>query len=387
MPVTRCLRLLLVLSAAWWLAACATPPPAPVGLFDDALFAAPAAPVDPAAVFALSDAMKRYLDEDLARDVRRKGPRSALVDALYVPGRLRLDYDVQRTRNAAEAFESRSGNCLSLVIMSAALARHLGLPVQFHSVYTDAGWGRSGDLLISNGHVNLTLKNHYGDGRVRFDVAESMLVDFDPPAEGQRQYSRIIHESAVLAMYMNNRAAELLAAGEVDAAYWHVRAAIAADPTFLPSHNTLAVVYQRRGAAPHAERVLQQLLAVEPANVAALSNLVHLYEKQGREREAAALQQRLARIEPEPPYHFFQLGLEAMQRQDYAQAKAMFEKEIARAAYHHEFHFGLALASFGLGDVKEAQRQLGLAMKASTRDADRELYAGKLERLKALRLQ
>lgn len=386
--MSRCLRLILALSAAVWLAACATPPqPAPDSLFDDALFAPPAQPVAAAEVFALSDAMKRYLEQDLAREVRRKGPRSALVDALYAPGQLRLDYDAQHTRNAAEAFGARSGNCLSLVIMSAALAQHLGLPVQFHSVYTDAGWGRSGDLLVSNGHVNLTLKNQYGDGRVRFDVAESMLIDFDPPGPGQRQYSRIIHENTVLAMYMNNRAAESLADGQADAAYWYVRAAIEADPTFLSSHNTLAVVYQRRGAMAQAERVLQQLLAIEPDNAAALANLSHLYDKQGRAREAALLQQRLARIEPEPPYHFFELGLEAMQRRDYAQAKVMFEKEIARAAYHHEFHFGLALASFGLGDLKEAQRQLGLAMKASTRDADRELYAGKLERLRALRVQ
>ena len=76
-----------------------------------------------------------------------------------------------------------------------------------------------------------------------------------------------------------------------------------------------------------------------------------------------------------------------MERRDYAQARTMFENEIERAAYHHEFHFGLALASFGLGDVKEAQRQLGLAMKASTRDSDRQLYAGKLEKLRTLRVQ
>ncbi len=384
----RCLRLTFALAATLWLAACATPPAPPTtGLFDDALFAPPARPLDTAEVFGLSDAMKQYLDQDLARDVRRKGPRSALVDALYAPGRLRLDYDAKQTRNAAEAFDARSGNCLSLVIMSAALAQHLGLPVQFHSVYTDAGWGRSGDLLVANGHVNLTLKNHYGDGRVRFDVAESMLVDFDPPAAGQRQYSRVIPESTVLAMYLNNRAAEALAAGQVDEAYWQVRAAIETEPTFLAAHNTLGVVYLRRGATARAERVLQGLLAAEPANAAALANLAHLYEKLGRSREAADLEQRLARIEPYPPYHFFQLGLEAMQRKDYAQAKALFEKEIARAAYHHEFHFGLALASFGLGDVKEAQRQLGLAVKASTRDADRQLYAGKLERLRSLQLQ
>lgn len=380
----RCLALLLALC----LSACASVPVAqPASLFDDALFDRSALPPTAAEVFAVSDDMRLFLEQDLAREARRRGPRAALIDALYAPGQLRLDYDAQRTRTASEAFEARSGNCLSLVIMSAALARHLGLPVQFHSVYSDAGWGRSGDLLVSNGHVNLTLRNHYGDGRVRFDVAEAMLIDFDPPAAGQRQYSRVIGEATVLAMFMNNRAAELLAAGRIDEAYWHARAAIEAEPTFLAAHNTLAVVYLRRGASAQAEHVLQQLLAAEPANAAALANLGHLYERQGRAQEAASLQQRLARLEPYPPYHFFQRGLEAMERRDYALARTMFEKEIERAAYHHEFHFGLALASYGLGNVKEAQRQLGLAMRASTRDADRQLYAGKLEKLRALRVQ
>ena len=380
----RCWALMLALC----LSACAGGPAVqPAGLFDDALFARAAMPPTAHEVFAVSADMRHFLDEDLAREARRKGPRTALIDALYAPGQLRLDYDAQHTRTAAEAFEARSGNCLSLVIMSAALARHLGLPVQFHSVYSDAGWGRSGDLLVSNGHVNLTLRNHYGDGRVRFDVAEAMLIDFDPPAPGQRQYSRVIEEATLLAMFMNNRAAELLAAGQVDDAYWHARAAIESEPNFLAAHNTLAVVYLRRGANEQAERVLRQLLAAEPANAAALANLAHLYERQGRASEAAALQQRLARLEPYPPYHFFQRGLEAMEKRDYALARTMFQKEIDRAAYHHEFHFGLALASFGLGDLKEAQRQLGLAMKASTRDAERQLYAGKLAKLKSLRVQ
>jgi tetratricopeptide (TPR) repeat protein len=380
----RCLVLLLALL----LAACTSVPvQVPQGLFDDALFAPPAQPVRPEEVFALSDAMKRYVEQDLARDVRRKGAREALVDALYAPGRLRLEYDAARTRNAAEAFEARSGNCLSLVIMSAALARHLGLSVQLHSVHGDSGWSRSGDLLVASGHVNLTLRNALADSRGRFDAVDAMTIDFDPPTRGQLQYSRAIPESTVLAMYMNNRAAETLAAGGLDDAYWHARAAIVAEPTFLAAHNTLAVIYLRRGATAQAEQVLRQLLAAEPANTAALANLARLYAQQGRAAEAAELQQRLARIEPHPPFHFFQLGMEAMQQRDYALARELFEREIQRAAYHHEFHFGLALAAAGLGDLAEARRQLALAMKVSTRAADRELYAGKLERLKATRLQ
>jgi hypothetical protein len=49
--------------------------------------------------------------------------RQLLFDALYGNGRLRLDYDSAMTRNATEAFAARSGNCLSLVLMTAAFAR------------------------------------------------------------------------------------------------------------------------------------------------------------------------------------------------------------------------------------------------------------------------
>jgi Tetratricopeptide repeat/Transglutaminase-like superfamily len=381
----RCLALLTALL----LSACSTAPLVPTGtVFDDSLFSAPSQPVDRSQVFALSDAMKRYLEVDLAAEVRSKGERAALAEALSRRERLRLEYDTATTRTASQAFDARAGNCLSLVIMTSALARHLGMPVQYHSVFVDETWGRAGNLLVSSGHVNLTLNNRLGGGsNVRFDAVAAVTIDFDPPLPGQRQHSRVIGESTVMAMFMNNRSAESLAAGQVDDAYWWSRAAIEAEPTFLTAYNTLAVVYLRRGALMQAERVLTQLLALEPANAAALSNLASVYGRQGRLAEAQAAQQRLASIEPAPPFHYFHRGLEALRQRDYAQAKTLFQKEVSRSAYYHEFHFGLAMALLGLGEFDEARHQLALAKASSTRAADRELYAGKLERMKELRVQ
>ncbi|WP_298829114.1 tetratricopeptide repeat protein [uncultured Piscinibacter sp.] len=383
------MKRLLAVVLALLLSSCATaPPPAPEAtVLDDTLFAPPSEPVEASQLFALSDAMRHYLDVDLAAAVRTKGARAALVDALYRRGELRLEYDAAVTRNAAQAFEARSGNCLSLVIMTTALARHLGVPVQYHHVFVEETWGRSGDLLVSSGHVNLTLSSPMAERRARFDMVEAATIDFDPPLPGQRQHSRVIGESTVVAMFMNNRAAESLAAGRTDDAYWWARAAIGTEATFLAAHNTLAVVYLRRGALAQAERVLTRLLEVEPANVAALSNLAKTYAEQGRVAQAQAVLAQLARVEPVAPFHYFHAGVAALERRDYAQAKVLFEKEVARAAYYHEFHFGLAVALHGLGEFEAAQRQLALALQSSTRPVDRELYAGKLERLKASRLQ
>lgn len=379
---------LLILLTSLLMAACAAPATAPPpSVLDDALFAPPAQPIDASTLFAASAEMKRYLEVDLAAAIRHKGPRAALVDAMYRRDQLRLAYEATTTRHAADTFAARSGNCLSLVIMTTALARQLGLPVQYHHVFVEETWGRSGDLLVASGHVNVTLSNPLGERRERFDLVDASTIDFDPPAPGQRQHSRVIGEPTVVAMFMNNRAAESLAAGQVDEAYWWARAAIGADPTFLAAHNTLAVVYLRRGVPAHAQRVLEALVEAEPANAAALSNLARAYAAQGRTREAQAMQQRLAQVEKVAPFHYFHLGVEALERRDYSLARQMFEKEVARAAYYHEFHFGLAIALLGLGEVTEARRHLALAMNASTRAQDRELYAGKLERMKAQRLQ
>ena len=70
--------------------------------------------------------MRRYLAVDIADQIRIKGPQLGLVDALQKHTQLKLEYDAARTKNAAATFASRTGNCLSLVIMTAAFAKELG---------------------------------------------------------------------------------------------------------------------------------------------------------------------------------------------------------------------------------------------------------------------
>ena len=92
---------------------------------------------------------------------------------------------------------------------------------------------------------------------------------------------------------------------------------------------------------------------------------------------------RLAAIETEPPFHFFNLGMDAMRRADYLAARDYFSREVDRADYYHEFHFWLGLADYRLGDVAQARKQLELAIDSSTTRNQHDLYAAKLEWLQA----
>ena len=118
--------------------ACATAPATrpPEGLFHDHLFLAPSERISADDVFAMSAEMKHYLDTEIAGQIRHKGPQQGLFDALYAKRQLMLDYDATLTRNAARAFAARSGNCLSLVIMTVID----NFRRRDHSGWAKAGW-------------------------------------------------------------------------------------------------------------------------------------------------------------------------------------------------------------------------------------------------------
>jgi Tfp pilus assembly protein PilF len=362
-------------------------PPNVAALFHDDAFAPASQRISADEVFAFSGAMQRLLDEDNASALQLTDPRRHLIDLLFRQRKLTLEYDSTRTRTAAEAFEARSGNCLSLVIMTAAFAKAIGVPVQYQSVFVDDAWSRSGDLYFASGHVNLTLGWPMLNPRLARSLEPALIIDFLPSEELQGQRSRAIAERTIVAMFMNNRAAEAMARGAIDTAYWWAREAIQQDRYFLAAFNTLGVVYQRHGQPQQAQAVFEHVLAIEPANANAMGNLVQALRAQGQDDAAQRLAERLARIEPVPPFYYFNAGMAAMRNRDYGAARDLFTKEIEREANYHEFHYWLAQALFALGNVRQAQKQLELAMQSSTTPRDHDIYSAKLDRLRAHRAQ
>ncbi|HSW27079.1 MAG TPA: hypothetical protein VLJ62_30265, partial [Burkholderiaceae bacterium] len=255
--------------------ACSTAPQAPslspLALLHDESFTKPAQPIDAREVFALDDAMRSYLRQSSKGSLFIHDPAEWLVQSLYRRGDLKLEYDAAQTRNAAQAFDARAGNCLSLVVMTAALAKELGLQVQYNSAYTEETWSRSGALLLRSGHINITIGRRFVD-RPR-GGSRAWTVDFLSAGELQGLRVRALEEATVVAMFMNNRAAEALARDATDEAYWWAREGVLADPGFAGVLNTLGVVYQRSGHAKAAEQVFSELLRRQPDQTQALHNL------------------------------------------------------------------------------------------------------------------
>lgn len=369
------------------LAGCATADrPAPDALFADARFSAPVAPVSVDKLFTLSPEMRQYMQTPRFRQlVQQRGPIHGLLEALYEKGELRLEYDSSMTRTAAQTFDARAGNCLSLVIMTAAFAKELGMVVRFQSVDVDETWSRSASLYLVSSHVNLSLGR-----KPMMDLAHTgepdqlTTVDFLPPPEAAKLRTEPLTEQDIVTLYMNNRAAESLVMGRIDDAYWWARSAVARDNAPSSAFNTLGVVYQKHGDLAQAEAVFRAALQRDSGNLVVMQNLVPLLAENGKPAESAALAARVAKLNPHPPFQYFDEGMRAFQLGDYAKAKDLFAREVARAPYNDEFHFWLAVTCLKLGQPELAREQLTLAMQSSTTTDNRERYAAKLVHLHKL---
>lgn len=370
-------------------AADAAPPPVaaavwPEPTWRDAEVPRPAGLPRAEQVMAPSDAMLAWLDRpEMRTAVRRLGAQKALVDALYRPDGLQLRYDAALTRTAAQAFDDRAGNCLSLVLMTASFARALNLQVEFNGVDAEPDWWRSGALIAASGHVNVSLigpaPGEAGPGGIRMRTT----VDFVAPGERHVPAVTPLSSSTVLAMVLRNRAVEALVDGRTDEAYWLLRDALAQAPDLLAARNALAVVYLRRGWLDDAAAVLDSVLARAPDHVPALVNLAQVRRAQGRAGDAAVLAARLARLEPQRPFADYDDGMAALARGDAAAGRRAFERSLATHPQHHESHFGLALALLRQGDAGAARQALDVALRLSPPGAAQALYAAKMARLAA----
>ncbi|MFN0185462.1 MAG: hypothetical protein ACKVQR_16745, partial [Aquabacterium sp.] len=329
-------------------------------LLHDTLFQPVAVPTAQA-LFALSPAMQRYLAHEIAGQVRLRGAQDGLIDALYTRSMLQLRYDPAATLTAQEAFEQRHGNCLTLVIMTAAFAREMGLAVQYRRVHADTSYSRRGGLTLQSGHVNLGLGRVLAERRAGLEQDRWLVVDFLPAHEVRGHRSDEIDEATLVALFHVNRAADALADGAIDTAYAHARAAVTAAPGHAAAYNVLAVAYWRRGHLGLAEAALRAGHALEPANTALLSNLTSVLRAAGREAEALVVARQLAALEPYPPYHFFDLGMAALNRDEPALARDWFARELARDEEQAEVHFWMAVAQARLGDGRQARWHLAAA--------------------------
>ena len=161
-----------------------------------------------AEVLALSPEMLAFVDENVDPGGSDNVKLRQLVAAIMSRDSFGVTYD-ETTRTASETFRERRGNCLSFSNLFVAMARHVGLEVQFQEVDIPPDWTLENDTFVLNRHVNVF---------VDLGPTGPLVVDFNI-ADFRASYDmRQIPDALALAHYYNNVGVARMQAGETAAA-------------------------------------------------------------------------------------------------------------------------------------------------------------------------
>lgn len=300
----------------------------------------------PEQVMAVPAELRTQLQQQVIADGGPARDRlDRLVGFLFRKSGLGMEYSVDATLTVEQAYRARKANCLTFTLLTVALARESGLQAYGQELDDILAWRVSDDIVFRFNHVNAGITA----GRTRFtvDVARNEVKARDPP--------RPISDRHLLALYYNNRAAELLADAAPAAAAPYMAMAVQLDPHYASVWANAGVLQLRQGNPQAAERDYLKALALDPANVSALVNLVTLYRSNGDEARRAVYQRRLEKVQVKDPYFQFLQAEDDEKQGNYASAVQHYRRAIRIYDGDARFYFGLARAYQRLGEQRRAR--------------------------------
>ena len=347
------------------LAGCAAAPPAPLPahvLWQDQAFGYDAALVSVGKrdLFQLDAGLLSKLHDPRIQNSSAQYRLHHLESILFGPKAKDFPYSWGHSTIAAETWRRKSGDCLSLTVLSYSLAKALDMSVQMQEVRVPVVFDRRGNVEFLNRHVNVFIRS-VGD---LYLVAGSMrpgdvIIDFEPQVASRREGSAL-SEDGILARFYNNLAAEYLVRGDLTLAYAHFKAAVLADPGYSPSYSNLAQLYIRKGFLQSAEQLLLHTIALNDDADIALRSLHQLLVSQGRESEALKYREILQARQQKDPYYWLGVGLHHLEEGNYQKAVDALERAQDLTRGFQEVHRYLAVAYWRAGNPIHAKNQLSV---------------------------
>ncbi|GAB2684324.1 tetratricopeptide repeat protein [Aliiglaciecola aliphaticivorans] len=283
------------------------------------------------------------------------------------------------TYKASDALSKHSGNCLSLAIVTTALANLVDLDVRYQRVNTAPIYQRFHNVMTLSSHVRSHVfapetplkKNEIVVAR------KKMIIDYFPEKGNVR--GDFLNKSQFLSMYYQNLAGDSLVAKDYDLTYALLAKAMEISSEDPETLNTLAVLYKKLGDLAKAEQIYDYSLNNTSGSVNILSNYAMLLTEQNRQEELSTLQEKLMSIEDDNPYRWYDIANQHFDKEELFKALRYFKRSIKTAPYLHEGYFGLAKTYYQLGRVKSAKQNMDKAVELAFTPKDKVLYQAKLK--------
>ncbi|KKO11509.1 hypothetical protein LCGC14_0010020 [marine sediment metagenome] len=309
--------------------------------------------VPPIDLLVVDQAMADYMDVHIDADLSGWDLVVRLQEVLFSPEFLNIQYDAAANLTAAETFAQGRANCLSLVNLYIAMARHQGLQAQYQTAQVRPQWDRRGEMLVLSEHIN-ALGSLGGSNQY--------IVDFTPDVQLQQQSAKVITDQQALALYFNNIAVDHLVNERLEQALDWFQYALTADPELAIAWNNMGSAWNSAGDDELAEYSYMKAAWLDKNYPTAVNNLARFYSIRGNEAEAARYRRAVQRYNNRNPYYHYMLGNIAYNEQDYETAQEHYQRAIQRNRLEPDFYLALGLTYRELGQDEQFQEAADLAV-------------------------
>lgn len=283
------------------------------------------------------------------------------------------------TTAASEVMRSGSANCVSLALLTKALADVAGINVRFRATYREPVIDIRGDLLLQATHVRSYLDSAVSDNSIQF---RQLYIDyFRGPLTYQGDF---LSDARFKAMVYNNLAAEALLRGELNQAYALVQTSLQQDDQFIPAINLMAVLLRRQQHPELAQQWYQYGLAVAPQQLALLHNYQVLAAQLGNQPLIRQLEQQLAQADSDDPFELYIQAVQAEQAGRDALAISFYQRLQKKVPYLLQANQALVRHYLKHHQYQAARQLLEEALEYSYEPEKRSLLQHKLAVLRTM---
>ena len=300
----------------------------------------------------------------------------------YLENKLSQFHFLGKTYTAQQALDANAGNCLSLAILTTALAGLVGLEVEYQEVNTRPIYSRYDHIMTTSTHVRTLVyapQHDESNDYITFRRAR-IIIDYFP--DSRDSYGGVVEQSDFLSMYYQNMAGDAIIKRQYDHAYAFIQQALAQNPLNPDTLNTLAVINAKVDHQQNAHAIYQFAVTHTQRSINLVLNYADHLVKQGKKKEAMALLEDINYNADDNPYGWLDTGERFFSEGRYALAKRYYLRAIDTAPYLHEAYWGLAKVHLHNGDADNAREALETAKSLTYEDEQRSLYRAKLLSLK-----
>jgi Tfp pilus assembly protein PilF len=285
------------------------------------------------------------------------------------------------TLTAAVTLERGAGNCLSLAILTTALADLVDVEIDYQLMDSAPVFESQGQVIYKGVHARSILYDRAWKPEDDMFVVRRKGIRVDYFPSGTERFIGNLSRDEFIAMYYSNLAADSLSLDDYSSAFWLLNQSLAYAPGNDAAINMMAVVYRRAGDPQKAEEIYRYGIEHLADKVTLLRNYRILLNDQGRFAEADEVATQLERLGEPNPFDWIHAAQQAHSEGQYTEAISLYKKAVAIAPYLHESYFGMARSHYELGNRERAETELAQALERADRASTRSLYEAKLAAL------